>query len=108
MCRSLWQTPAAFTLIKTRVPAGCGVGSSISFNGALNSATLKLLIVPLPTGVVDLTFARWRRESSMRMSNPKPHQNLILASVPLVLTFVNQFAAISYECQNRDAGYWLT
>ena len=44
MCRSLWQTPAAFTLISTRVPAGCGVGSSISFNGALNSATLKLFM----------------------------------------------------------------
>ena len=37
------------------------------------------------------------------MSNPKPHQKLIFASVPLVLTFVNGPAAMSYECQNRDA-----
>ena len=36
------------------------------------------------------------------MSNPKPHQNHKFASVPLVLTFVNECAARWYECQNRD------
>src|ERR1700730_4347061 len=45
MCRSLWQTPAAFTLIRTCVPDGCGVGASTSFKGALKSVTWKLLIV---------------------------------------------------------------
>src|SRR5277367_6619220 len=48
MCRSLWQTPAAFTLISTWVPDGCGVGPSTSFRGALNSATWKLFIASLP------------------------------------------------------------
>jgi hypothetical protein len=37
------------------------------------------------------------------MSNPKPHQAQNFASVPLVLTFVNEPAATGYECQNRDA-----
>src|SRR5262245_32307482 len=45
MCRSLWQTPAALTLISTCVPVGCGVGWSTSFSGALKSATWKLFIV---------------------------------------------------------------
>ena len=36
------------------------------------------------------------------MSNPKPHCNLIFASVPLVLTFVNEPSAAGYECQNRN------
>src|SRR5215467_3166705 len=48
MCRSLWQTPAAFTLISTCVPAGGGVGCSTSVRGVLNSATWKLLMVSLP------------------------------------------------------------
>src|ERR1700743_731287 len=52
MWRSLWQTPAAFTLIRTCVPEGCGVGSSISASGALNSATLKLFIVSLPSFLI--------------------------------------------------------
>jgi hypothetical protein len=39
-------TPAAFTLISTCVPGGCGLGST-SFQGALNSATWKLFIVTL-------------------------------------------------------------
>src|ERR1700751_3230271 len=48
MWRSLWQTPAALTLISTCVPDGCGVASSNSFSGALKSATLKLFIGVLP------------------------------------------------------------
>ena len=36
------------------------------------------------------------------MSNPKPHWRPRLASVPLVVTFVNKLAATGYECQNRD------
>src|ERR1700755_3094719 len=48
MCRWLWQTPAALTLISTCVPDGCGVGWSTSLSGALNSATWKLFIVSLP------------------------------------------------------------
>src|SRR5262249_10321724 len=44
----------------------------------------------------------YRCESSRRMSNPKPHWNPTFAGVPLVLTFVNELAAIGYECQNRD------
>jgi hypothetical protein len=36
------------------------------------------------------------------MSNPKLHWNLIFASVPLFLTFVNELAAKEYECQKRD------
>src|SRR5438034_7259483 len=48
MCRSLWQTPAAFTLISTCVPDGCGVGRSTSFRGALKSVTWKLFIASLP------------------------------------------------------------
>jgi hypothetical protein len=36
------------------------------------------------------------------MSNPEPHEHLTLASVPSVLTFVNESAAIGYERQNRD------
>src|ERR1700730_5756729 len=48
MCRSLWQTPAALTLISTCVPAGCGVGWSTSLKGALNSATWKLFMASLP------------------------------------------------------------
>src|SRR5271156_1018971 len=48
MCRSLWQTPAALTLISTCIPAGCGVGWSTSFKGALNSATWKLFMASLP------------------------------------------------------------
>src|SRR5215831_14089444 len=48
MCRSLWQTPAALTLISTCVPAGLGVGCSTSFRGALKSTTWKLLMVSLP------------------------------------------------------------
>src|SRR4051794_18579016 len=48
MWRSLWQTPAALTLINTCVPDGCGVASSNSFSGALKSATLKLFIGVLP------------------------------------------------------------
>src|SRR4051794_3250677 len=48
MWRSLWQTPAAFTLTSTCVPVGCGVGWSTSFSGALNSATWKLFIASLP------------------------------------------------------------
>src|ERR1700733_5232260 len=48
MCRSLWQTPAALTLIRTCVPAGGGVGTSTSFRGALKSVTWKLFIVSLP------------------------------------------------------------
>src|SRR5260221_4043499 len=49
MCRSLWQTPAAFTLIRTWVPEGCGVGWSTSFKGALKSVTWKLFIASLPS-----------------------------------------------------------
>src|SRR5450759_5967538 len=49
MCRSLWQTPAAFTLIRTCVPDGCGVGASTSFKGALKSVTWKLFIAFLPS-----------------------------------------------------------
>src|SRR5271165_1176991 len=41
-------TPAAVTRIKTCVPVGAGVGSSISFKGALKSTTLKLLMASLP------------------------------------------------------------
>src|SRR5512139_722106 len=48
MCRSLWHTPAALTLISTCVPEGRGVGSSNSFSGALKSATLKLFMALLP------------------------------------------------------------
>src|SRR5437763_3572493 len=55
MCRSLWQTPAAFTLINTCVPNGCGVGCSTSLKGALKSATWKLFIASLP---VFLLFRR--------------------------------------------------
>ncbi len=29
----------------------------------------------------------------------------MFASVPLVLTFVNEPAAMGYECQNRDTRY---
>src|SRR5207248_9263580 len=47
MCRSLWQTPAAFTLINTCVPNGCGVGRCTSLKGALKSATWKLFIASL-------------------------------------------------------------
>src|SRR2546423_3573839 len=36
------------------------------------------------------------------MSNSEPHENLTLASVPSVPTFVNEIAAIGYERQNRD------
>src|SRR6476620_10095279 len=61
MCRSLWQTPAAFTLISTCVPPGCGVGWSTSFRGALKSVTWKLFITVLPEflflGIVHLGLA---------------------------------------------------
>src|ERR1700742_2573994 len=56
MWRSLWQTPAALTRIRTCVPEGCGVGSSISASGALNSATLKLFIVSLPLFLIALAI----------------------------------------------------
>src|SRR5205807_403086 len=49
MCRSLWQTPAAFTRINTCVPDGRGVGCSTSFKGALKSATWKLFMASLPS-----------------------------------------------------------
>src|SRR4051794_19128845 len=52
MCRSLWQTPAAFTRISTWVPAGCGVGSSTSCSGALKSATLKLFMTGFPPEIL--------------------------------------------------------
>ena len=41
------------------------------------------------------------------MSNLKLHENSIFASVPLVLTFVNEPAATGYECQNRDTRTYL-
>src|ERR1700730_9129159 len=49
MWRSLWQTPAALTLIRSCVPDGCGGGWSTSFKGALKSATWKLFIAALPS-----------------------------------------------------------
>src|ERR1700677_3858862 len=60
MCRSLWQTPAALTLIRTCVPAGGGVGTSTSFRGALKSVTWKLFIVSLP-------LARLLRKNARRL-----------------------------------------
>ncbi len=55
---------------------------------------------------VDLTFATHLAAGFVRrMSNPKPHWNLKFASVPLVLTFENEAAAVKYACQNRDTGY---
>jgi hypothetical protein len=36
------------------------------------------------------------------MSNLKPHEKVIFASIPLVRAFVNEPAAIVYECQNPD------
>src|ERR1700689_1222853 len=36
------------------------------------------------------------------MSNPRPHQNRIFASVLPVLTFVDEPSETPYECQNRD------
>jgi hypothetical protein len=52
MCKSLWQTPAAFTLTSTWVPDGCGVGWSTSIKGALKSVTLKLFIASLPPSFI--------------------------------------------------------
>jgi hypothetical protein len=43
-------------------------------------------------GAVDLTL-QYVRESLLRMSNPKPHQNLMFCQCPLVLTFAKEPAA---------------
>src|SRR3954451_676222 len=59
MWRSLWQTPAAFTLINTCVPDGCGVASSNSCSGALKSATLKLFIGVLPDSFLVAATMAW-------------------------------------------------
>src|SRR5580693_5278083 len=66
MCRSLWQTPAALTLIRTCVPAGGGVGTSTSFRGALKSVTWKLFIVSLPLA------RRFRQHFSCRKMLSRP------------------------------------
>src|SRR5215475_14062876 len=60
MCRSLWQTPAALTRIRTCVPDGPGVGSSISFKGALKSTTLKLFMAFLPPAVLSSSLCLGR------------------------------------------------
>src|SRR6478752_3984841 len=91
MWRSLWQTPAAFTLISTCVPDGCGVASSNSCSGALKSATLKLFIGVLPAyflssppchdrrgetnpgAVLQRLRARW---IPVRVKKPRQHENL--------------------------------
>ena len=62
MCRSLWQTPAAFTLSSTWVPDGCGVGASTSFKGALKSATWKLFIASLPMVLAFVTTVAFSSE----------------------------------------------
>src|ERR1700677_3236790 len=74
MCRSLWQTPAASTLIRTCVPAGGGVGTSTSFRGALKSVTWKLFIVSLP-------LARRLRRGSLADSLLLP-ENAVAACAP--------------------------
>ena len=43
MCRSLWQTPAALTLISTCVPEGCGVGCIHFFQGGVEIGNLETL-----------------------------------------------------------------
>src|SRR5579864_5181558 len=58
---------------------------------------------------VDLTFASGApRVLEERMSNPKPHSKQMFGGVPLVLTFVNEPAAIRYECQNSDTNPQLS
>src|SRR5665213_3864143 len=69
MCRSLWQTPAALTLISTWVPDGCGVGSSTSCNGARKSVTLKLFIASLPS-MIPVVIETLPRISRPRRGQP--------------------------------------
>ena len=73
MCRSLWQTPAAFTLISTCVPVGCGVGASTSFRGALKSATWKLFIASLPKMVSYWAQALGTLAASVRSGQTPDH-----------------------------------
>src|ERR1700691_1048170 len=54
----------------------------------------------LYTNVVDLTFALVPLRSECQIQNHTG--KLQFASVPLVLTFVNEPAAMGYECQTRD------
>jgi hypothetical protein len=56
--------------------------------------------------VADLTFAPVSQRVLKANVKSKATLESIFTSVPLVLTFVNEPAAMAYECQNRDTSYW--
>src|SRR4051794_22236494 len=72
-------------------------------------ASVQVLCHVLRPGVADLTFPiSICRESFIGTSNPKPHWNHRVASVPSVPTLVNGRAAKGYKRRNRDTGGYVT
>src|SRR6266403_1094369 len=47
-----------------------------------------------------------RRESAEGISEPKPHQLYMLASVPLIPKFASEVTAMVCELRNRDTSGW--
>ena len=85
---------------------GCLTFSEVHVGDGRNDALSNLgNAVPVGTNVVDLTFATVSQRGSRANVKSKTTLDFMFASVPLVLTFVNEPAATRYECQNRDTGY---